>query len=56
LDNHIENEEQQANAKAQKFYDMSIFANQSIYDGATESKLSIAIRLLGARANWRTTE
>jgi len=31
-------------------------AHQPIYDGATQSKLSIAIRLLGTRTNWHTIE
>ena len=31
-------------------------ANEPIYDGATESRLSIAIRLLAARTNWHAPE
>ncbi|XP_068497775.1 uncharacterized protein [Phaseolus vulgaris] len=54
--NVIEDVEEQPNAEAQKFYDMLASAHQPIYDGATESKLSIAIRLLGARSNWHTSE
>jgi len=53
--NVIEDEEQQPNVEAQKFYDMLEFAHRPIYDGATESKLSISIRILGARTNWHTT-
>jgi len=29
---------------------------EPIYDGATESRLSITIRLLAATTNWHTTE
>jgi len=54
--NVIEDVEEQPNAKAQKFYDMLASTHQAIYDGATESKLSIAIRLFGARTNWHTSE
>jgi len=35
-----------------KFYDMLAFANEPVYDGATESRLSVAIRLLASRTNW----
>jgi len=31
-------------------------ANEPIYDGATESKLSVASKLLAARRNWHTPE
>jgi len=44
------------NTEAQKFYDMLASANEPVYDGATESRLSIAIRLLASRTNWHTTE
>jgi len=50
--NVIEDVEEQPNTKAQKFYDMLTFAHQLVSDGATQSKLSITIRLLGARTNW----
>jgi len=52
MDNEDEYVEESPNAEAQKFYDMLAAANEPIYDGATESKLSVAIRLLGARTNW----
>ena len=35
---------------------MLAFANQPIYDGVTESQLSVAIRLLAGRTNWYMTE
>ena len=44
-------EEDSPNVEAQKFYDMLASANEPIYEGATETKLSIAIRLLAARTN-----
>ena len=54
--NVIEDVEEQPNAEAQKFYDMLSSAHQPIYDGTTQSKLLISIRLLCARTNWHTTE
>jgi len=53
--NVIKDVEEQPNTEAQKFYDMLASAHEPIYDGATQSKLSIAIRLFGARTNWHTT-
>jgi len=54
MDNNDEYVEESHNAEAQRFYDMLATANEPIYDGATESKLSVAIRLLVARTNWHT--
>ena len=45
--NVIEDAEEKPNVEAQKFYDMLVSTHQLIYDGATQSKLSIAIRLSG---------
>jgi len=56
MDNEDEYVEESPNAEAQRFYDMLATSNEPIYDGATESKLSIAIRLLAARTNWHTPE
>jgi len=50
------NEGEPLNAEAQKFYDMLVSANEPIYNGATEYRLSVAIRLLASRTNWHTTE
>ena len=41
--NVIEDVEEQPNAEAQKFYDILPSTHQPIYDGATQSKFSIAI-------------
>ena len=54
--NVIDDVEEQPNIEAQNFYDMLASAHQPVYDGETQSKLSIATRLLGARTNWHTTE
>jgi len=51
MDNEDEYVEESPNTKAQRFNDMLAAANEPIYDGATESKLSVAIRLLAARTN-----
>jgi len=44
------------NADGQKFYDMLASVNEPVYNGATESRLSVAIRLLASRTNWHTIE
>ena len=46
------NEEELPNEECQRFYNMLIDANQPIYEGCDESKLSIAIKLLRGRSNW----
>ena len=56
MDKNNEYVEESPNVEAQRFYDMLAAANEPIYDGATESKLSIAIKLLAARTNWHTPE
>jgi hypothetical protein len=39
------------NEKAQQFYNKLISANQPIYEGAAESKLSISVKLLATMSN-----
>ncbi|CAL5191314.1 unnamed protein product [Lathyrus oleraceus] len=39
------------NEKAQRYYDELISANQPIYEGASESRLSISVKLLVAMSN-----
>jgi len=56
MDNNDEYVEESPNAEVQRFYNMLAAANEPIYDGAIESKLSIAIKLLTARTNWHTPE
>jgi len=51
MDNEDEYVEESPNAEAQRFYNMLATTNEPIFDGATESKLSVAIRLLAARTN-----
>jgi len=57
---HVENqgmhEGESPNSEAQKFYDMLASANELVFAGAAESRLSIAIRLLANRMNWHTTQ
>jgi len=56
MDNDNEYVEKSPNAEAPRFYDMLAAANEPIYDGTTESKLSVAIKILAARMNWHTPE
>jgi len=44
------------NAEAQKFNDMLASANEPVYNEATKSRLSVAIRLLASITNWHTIE
>jgi len=59
FDGNVESDnfyEESPNVETQRFYDMLNNANELIYEGATESRLSIAIRLLAARTNWHVTK
>jgi len=56
LDNDRMFNEHSPNAETHKFYDILACGNEPIYDGATESRLSIAIRLLVVRTNWLAPE
>jgi hypothetical protein len=47
------NEVEPPNPECQKFYDKLMAANQPIYEGCSESTLSIVVRLLAARSNWK---
>jgi hypothetical protein len=47
-----ESEEEMLNQSCQTFYDMLLAANEPVYKGCSQSKLSISVRLLAARANW----
>ncbi|XP_039687914.1 uncharacterized protein [Medicago truncatula] len=44
------------NTNAKKFYDKLISFNKPIYEGATESKLSISVKLLSIMANWHVPQ
>lgn len=48
--------EEDPNEEAKKFYETLAAGNQPIYEAATKSRLSIAIRLLAARTSCRATE
>ena len=56
MDNNDEYVEESPNAEVQRLYHMLAAANEPIYDGATKSKLSIAIKLLATITNWHTPE
>jgi hypothetical protein len=49
-------EDEEPNSEARHFYDTLISANQPIYEGATESRLSISVKLLAARSIWKVPQ
>lgn len=51
-DEDVPREDELPNEDAKQFYDKLISANKPIYDGATQSILSIAVQLLAIRTNW----
>ncbi|MCI55448.1 hypothetical protein A2U01_0076699, partial [Trifolium medium] len=44
------------NDKALKFYAMIEEVNKSLFEGASDSKLSMCVRLLAAKSNWNVPE
>jgi hypothetical protein len=49
-------EDEFPNDDAKKFYDKLISANKPIYEGATQSILSISVQLLAIRSNWHVPQ
>ena len=45
-------EEEIPNPSCERFFNLLKAANEPIYEGCSQSKLSISVRLLAARANW----
>ncbi|XP_058731844.1 uncharacterized protein LOC131603526 isoform X1 [Vicia villosa] len=56
MENETVSEGEVPNEKAQRFYDELISANQPIYEGASESRLSISVKLLAAMSNWHVPQ
>ena len=44
-------EEEIPNPSCQRFFDLLKAANEPIYDGCSQSNISISVRMLAARAN-----
>ncbi|KAK2445148.1 hypothetical protein QL285_016112 [Trifolium repens] len=49
-------EEQVPNEKAQKFYEMLREMNTPLFEGASDSTLSMCVRLLAAKSNWNVPD
>jgi hypothetical protein len=49
-------EDELPNNDAKQFYDKLISANKPIYEGATQSILSISVQLLAIRSNWHVPQ
>ncbi|KAK2397228.1 hypothetical protein QL285_058826 [Trifolium repens] len=56
MENETPSDGEVPNEKAQQFYNKLISANQPIYEGAAESKLSISVKLLAAMSNWHVPQ
>ena len=50
------NVDEPPNLEFQRFYDMLMAANQPIYEGCSESTLSLSVKLLAARSNWKVPQ
>ena len=50
------NMEEPPNEDTQRFYNLLVEANEPLYEGATNSKLSISARLLSYKSNWNVPD
>ncbi|KAH1253813.1 hypothetical protein GmHk_04G010384 [Glycine max] len=50
------NMEEPPNEDTQRFYNLLVEANEPLYEGATDSKLSIFLRLLACKYNWNVLD
>ena len=50
------NMEEPPNEDTQRFYNLLVEANEPLYEGSTESKLSISARLLACKSNWNVPD
>ena len=48
----LNNEEEPPNEEAQLFYNLLLEANKPLFEGASELKLSICVKLLACKSNW----
>ncbi|BAU03146.1 hypothetical protein VIGAN_UM020800 [Vigna angularis var. angularis] len=46
------NIEEAPNEETQRFYNLLLEANTPLYEGASDSKLSMCVRLLACKSNW----
>ncbi|BAT81895.1 hypothetical protein VIGAN_03180500 [Vigna angularis var. angularis] len=46
------NIEEAPNEETQRFFNFLLDANQPLYGGASDSKLSMCVRLLACKSNW----
>jgi len=51
----LNNEEEPQNEEAQRFYNLLLEANKPLFEGASESKLSICVKLLTCKSNWNVS-
>jgi len=50
------NMEEAPNEETQRFYNLLLDANTLLYKGASDSKLSMCVRLLACKSNWNVPE
>ncbi|XP_068503878.1 uncharacterized protein [Phaseolus vulgaris] len=49
---NFNNREEPPNEEAQRFYDLLLEANEPLFEGAVDSKLSMCMKLLACKSNW----
>ena len=49
---NVDNMEEPPNEETQRFYKLLLDENTPLYEGTSESKLSMCVRLLAYKANW----
>jgi len=47
-----DNMDEAPNEETPRFYNLLLDANKSLYEGASNSKLSMCVRLLACKSNW----
>ena len=48
--------EEHPNEDTQRFYNLLVDTNKPLYEGASDSKLSISMRLLACKSNWNVPD
>ena len=51
-----DNMEEAPNEETQRFYNLLLDANKPLYEGASDSKLSMCVRLLASKSNWNVPD
>jgi len=52
---NLNNMDKPSNEEDQQFYNLLLEANKPLFEGVTNSKLSICVRLLACKSNWNVS-